>query len=115
MNELHRCLSEFREDANAHPRVKSLLKGWERSASIVALDTEDSFRFRFEGGTITDVEAATACDDDEITIRGTDQVLRDVFTGRLNPATAHLSGALQVFASEKDQVKLDAITLVLWG
>jgi hypothetical protein len=38
-----------------------------------------------------------------------------VFTGALNPVRANLDGELAVFASDRDNVKLDAVCMVLWG
>jgi hypothetical protein len=41
--------------------------------------------------------------------------LEALFTGKLNPVEAHSNGILEVYGEPKDQVKLDAITLVLWN
>jgi len=38
-----------------------------------------------------------------------------VFSGDYNPAHALIDGELAVFSNEKDKVKLEAITMVIWG
>ncbi len=114
MSDLRQRLEDFRNDANAHPRVRQLINNWSRTAGISATDTGESFLFMFESGRISEVVPGTPTNE-QIVIRGEQHILERVFTGALNPASAHLAGDLQVLASEVDQVKLDAITMVLWG
>lgn len=121
---LEAILRQFGDKVNEHPRLRSLLAGWERVAMVTTLDTGDRFVVRFQGSLITEVsrrpseaeaeaegEAADACDLD---IRAPEDILRGIFSGRDNPTPLFLDGTLQVFASDMDQVKLDAISLVLW-
>ncbi len=54
------------------------------------------------------------CPTAAIKMKGSQRTLTDIFRGDLNPASEFLDGRLQVTASDKDQVKLDAITLLLW-
>lgn len=114
-NTLSAVLSHFQGDVNGNPRLKNLLKGWNPSVVLDALDTGRSFTLKLDEGCIADVETGKHERPHSILIQSTEEVLGRVFSGRLNPARAVLDGDLAVFGSDKDQVKLDAISLVLWG
>jgi len=107
-------LQSFRELIKAHPRMKTLLKGWDRTVLVQSEDTAETFTLEFRDCHLVDIRDVAPAGDAGITIKASQRVLADIFTGALNPASEFLDGRLQVFASDSDQVKLDAITLVLW-
>lgn len=108
-------LTRFRDLVNGHPRMKTLLKGWDRTAVVQVEDTGHVFTVEFRGCQIVDLQAGNLARTDEaIILKASERILVDIFTGVLNPASEFLDGRLQVFASDRDQVKLDAISLVLW-
>ena len=111
---LTRALSQFQAKVNQHPRLRTLLQGWERDIEIECDDVDVAERLRIRGSLIRDVSDAAPDADVTITMRASHSVLVDVFEGRRSPAKLFLDGDLQVFASDKDQVKLDAISLLLW-
>jgi hypothetical protein len=115
MNAVEQSLIKFRELVNAHPRMKTLLKGWDRTALVEVEDTGDVFTVEFRDCQIVDLQTGNrSATDSPIILKATQRILSDIFTGVLNPASEFLDGRLQVFASDRDQVKLDAISLVLW-
>jgi hypothetical protein len=111
---LTRALSRFRAKVNEHPRLRTLLKGWDRDIVIECDDVDVSEALHVRGSLVSDLSASAADADVTITMRADHSVLVDVFEGRRSPANLFLDGDLQVFASDKDQVKLDAISLLLW-
>lgn len=111
---LRTCLEDFREKVNRHSRIRTLLKDWKRVVVIEVTDTGETFAFIFSDGEIKDLKCE-AVEGEQILLRSKEATCRDVFSGALNPATAFLNGQLEVFASDRDQVKLDAIALILWG
>jgi hypothetical protein len=111
---LTRALSLFQAKVNQHPRLRTLLQGWDRDLVIECDDVELSQALHVRGSLISDASDATPHADVTITMRASHPVLVDVFEGRRSPAKLFLDGDLQVFASDKDQVKLDAISLLLW-
>jgi hypothetical protein len=111
---LTRALSLFQAKVNQHPRLRTLLQGWDRDIVIECDDVDVSDALHVRGSLVANVSDATPEADVTITMRGSHSVLVDVFEGRRSPATLFLDGDLQVFASDKDQVKLDAIALLLW-
>jgi hypothetical protein len=111
---LEQCLHDFSVRANAHARVRTLLKDWNRTIVIEPAGTQ-AMTLSVANQEISAPTAGASEDGEAILLRADEDVLRHIFTGRLNPARAHLDGQLQVFADDRDQVKLDAISLILWG
>jgi putative sterol carrier protein len=107
-------LLSFRSKVNEHPRLRILLKGWDRSIRIDCDNAAARYRVQFKDTCVQEVVEDSSDAEVDITLRAPHATLLDVFEGRSNPATLFLNGELQVFATEKDQVKLDAISLLLW-
>ena len=112
---LRDCLHAFARSVNTDTRLIGLLKGWEPLLEIEATDSGARFAFQVSRGQMTPIDAASARTENPVLIRSDSQTLIHVFGGELNPAQAYLQGALEVFGSDRDQIKLDAISLVLWG
>jgi hypothetical protein len=111
---LTRALWLFQAKVNEHPRLRTLLKEWDRDIAIECDDVELTQWLRVRGSLVRDVSGTAPDGGVTITMRASHAVLVDVFEGRRSPAQLFLDGDLQVFASDKDQVKLDAISLLLW-
>ena len=58
---------------------------------------------------------ASATEAPDVVIASDESVLRGIFTGEVNPARAHLDGILEAQGSQKDQLVLDSIVLLIWG
>lgn len=111
---LAEALDKFRELVNGHPRMTTLLRGWDRVTVVEAEDTGAQFTIDFRDCQIVSVTSGKYQEKANIYLKASERILADVFVGALNPASEFLDGRLRVDASSKDQVKLDAITLVLW-
>jgi hypothetical protein len=111
---LRSCLEDFRQKVNQHPRLRTLLKSWDRVIVVEGTDTGSRLSMPFSDSRITSVQDGEPPAGTAIRIRAPEPLLIQVFSGAVNPTTAFLQGELQVFADDRDQVKLDAITLVLW-
>lgn len=108
-------LGRFAERVNAHERIPRLLVGWDRTIGIEALDSGIFVSVHVRGQRVVEVAVGGDSDAAHVNVQGDEDVLKSIFEGVTNPAQAVLDGGLAVFGDEKDQVKLDAITLVLWG
>ncbi len=119
MTDLIETLVLFKDKANSHPRIASLIKGWEPTIVVEATDSGTKRYLPVRGCRIESVDTNDTGDGAPaghvVHLRAAEAVLAAVFDGRSNPADAFLEGDLEIFASDKDQVKLDAISLVLWG
>ena len=109
------CLHDFRDRFNGNARVKKLINGWNREILVEPLDAPTPYTM-----TIADLELTTVCTgmrggDGQVHLQADEEVLKRIFTGDYNPATALIDGALAVFSAERDKVKLEAIAMVIWG
>jgi hypothetical protein len=112
------CLRDFQSRFNANERVKKLVKGWDRSILIEATDGDAIFTVTLQDLVITSVKAgdeSNADDDNLVHLQASEENLVKIFSGAYQPATALIDGELAVFSSEPDKVKLEAISIVIWG
>lgn len=113
-NSLHRTLRSFAAQCNQSKAVKKFIASWDRQVEVRSLDTTESYSLITKAA---QVQVATADDGEcsQLTITADQEILEQVFSGELNPARAHLDGELQVYGSQKDQLILDAIVMLIWG
>lgn len=110
-----KTLEDFRARCNESKAVGKLIKRWDRTIEIhVSSNPQASYFLPIDNGT---VHAPTLEQNlfPEMTIAGNSETLRQIFCGALNPARAHLDGEIQVYGSQKDQLVLDSIVLLIWG
>lgn len=111
------CLHGFQDTFNANESVKKLVRGWDRSIVVEATDTESVLTVIVHDLLIKAIKVGP---DDEngdtlIHLQASEENLIRIFSGDYNPANALIDGELAVFSSEKDKVKLEAISMVIWG
>lgn len=114
-NALSETLADFRTRVNGHPRIPALIRGWQ---PVIIVEASDTGMRRYLPVRECKVAAISEQLDDSahtVHLRASERVLGAIFNGESNPAEAFLNGELEIFANEKDQVKLDAISLVIWG
>lgn len=110
------CLNAFQTTFNENTRVKKLIKNWKRSIIVDATDTGAVMTMIIDDLLMSEVkEGAHADEDYPIHLQGSQETLIKIFSGDYNPAHALIDGALAVFSNERDKVKLEAITMVIWG
>ncbi|WP_437762660.1 SCP2 sterol-binding domain-containing protein [Sorangium sp. So ce281] len=100
---------------NENKRLASLLKGWSPTLVLEATDSLQEFSIRVDSGKLQELESGAKESEHTVRLRATHQLLIDIFSGTKNPSRVFLDGDLEVFGSDRDRVKLDAISLVLWG
>jgi len=109
-------LRDFAVRVNDHPGLRRPLAGWSPDFYIEASDAGHTFEVRMVGGRVEGVEPTGEEPGDEaLLLRAATPVLERVFSGALSPLGAYTDGQLEVYGSQKDQIKLDVIALVLWG
>lgn len=112
---LKEILNSFQTKVNANERIGRILKGWSPNIYVEPRGSGEDYTMVVSESKITAVLDGRQQADHLVHVTAEPAVIQQVFTGELNPSEAVLDGLLSVFASDKDQVKLDAITLVLWG
>jgi hypothetical protein len=111
---MQEVLSGFAAKVNANKRMEGLLNGWDRCIAVKATDTGLTRYINVKNRNLSIASNADAALDG-VEIEGAEDLLKDIFSGVKNPAKESLDGNIHVFGSDKDQMKLDAIALVLWG
>ena len=110
------CLRDFQATFNDNARVKKLIKSWNRKIVVEGMDTGAVMTMAVEDLLMTDIlEGAHPNGENPIHLQAQQETLIRIFSGSYNPAHALIDGELAVFSSEKDKVKLEAITMVIWG
>jgi hypothetical protein len=114
---LEDCLQGFRSTFNTNERVKKVVSGWDRSIVVEAIDTESVLTLVVHDRMVTDIKAGAHAENenDLVHLQASEDNLIRIFSGDYNPANAVIDGELAVFSSEKDKVKLEAISIVIWG
>jgi putative sterol carrier protein len=110
-------LQRFREQFNANDKARKLVKNWNRLILLCAKDTGSKYGLVVKDNEMVEVRPARPADDgadDLVHLEADESVLKDIFSGRYNPATALLDGALAVFSLDRDKVKLEALAMVIW-
>ena len=109
------ALHSFQAKANGNPHVASLIRGWNPVFHLESTDTGLAYSMRVEDRRIESVAEGHIAAGHVIRLLAREADLIALFTGGLNPVEAHFEGTLEVYGDSKDQVKLDAITIVLWN
>ncbi|MBU8897140.1 hypothetical protein DRW03_22360 [Corallococcus sp. H22C18031201] len=114
---LSEVLQDFQARFNDNPRAKKLVTGWDRSVLLDASNTGNKFVLAVQDHALREVRKVADFDEDAenlVHLQGDESVLTEIFSGRYNPATALVDGAISIFSSDRDKVKLEALAMILW-
>lgn len=109
------AIEGFAQRANANVHVRKLARNWHTQIFVEGTDPSSCYCMRLVDGLITDIEPAPVPQHETLLLRGRTPLLVAVFGGLLHPLTAYNDGDLEIYGSQPDQVKLDAISLLVWG
>ena len=115
MSELFSCLVKFQNEVNTNESVVRLVKNWEPNIIIKSLNSEEIFTILIRDLKIESIVEEEQKSEHQILLEADEDILHSIFDGQTNPAEAALNGDLFVFGDQKDQIKLDAVTLLVWG
>ncbi len=117
MKTLMSCLQNYQLEFNASDDLGKVLKNWNPHLEISTTDGSLRYSISIQDAKVIDISERSADSDKDhsIKIEGSEEILMEIFTGVTNPAEAVLNGDLFVFASDMDKIKLDAISLIIWG
>jgi hypothetical protein len=114
---LRECLEDFQQRFNTNERAKKLVKNWDRQIYVEPIDDGTSYTMKVEDQQLASIEEGGPEEDDDflVHLQAKNDTLMEVFSGRYNPSTALLDGMLSVYSNDRDNVKLEACALVIWG
>lgn len=114
MQDLKTALVAFRDLVNGKDSVKKLIRGWEPFVQVECVDGEEQYTLIIRNAALDEIRDGVLPHDHTVMVRGNRAALVQVFDGTLNPAQAVIDGLMEVYGLEKDMIKLDALTLLLW-
>lgn len=110
-------LERFRNDVNTNAQIQRIVKGWNTDVALQTHDADHAWRLCINQGKIEQIDAGNgaAFDCCPMRIVGDGIVMRGLFEGKINGIRANNDGLIEIYGPMADQVKLDAIALILWG
>jgi len=111
--EIKESLQAFLENYNKNERLKLMNKDWNRVILVRASDVTSEHTLVLSGGDLSVTEGARGNPD--LTVIGDSETLADMFYGDITPTEPYLNGSLKVLGTEDDIVRLDFISLMIWG
>jgi hypothetical protein len=110
-------LQDFKDRFNTNPRAQKLVKDWDRIVLLDSTDTGSKFGLVLKDQVMTEIRPMQDADEEGagiVHLQAEEDVLQQIFSGRYNPATALVDGALAVYSPDRDKVKLEALAMVIW-
>jgi putative sterol carrier protein len=111
--EIKESLMCFLDNYQKNERLKIMNRDWNRVISILARDNQSQFTMVLEKGVLEIKEGAAQNPD--LTVEADSEVLADLFYGDITPTEPYINGTLKILGSEEDILRLDFISLLIWG
>jgi len=112
-DELFASLGTFCGAYNENKALKEMNRDWDRVVVVEAPDIGASFTLILKDGELTLKQGRLP--DADLRVEGPSDLLTDLFYGNITPTEPYLNGTLKVFGSEDDIMRLDFISLMIWG
>ncbi|AEJ38458.1 putative sterol carrier protein [Sulfobacillus acidophilus TPY] len=110
---LEDILSRFVDQCNNNQRLQEMNRDWTRRIQLVADDAPVRYWIRSEAGQLT--AGRGELDGVDLEVRAPLAILEGVFSGAMSPTEPYNAGDLMVRGHQDDVMRLDIITLLIWG
>ncbi|HOV80786.1 MAG TPA: alkyl sulfatase C-terminal domain-containing protein [Bacillota bacterium] len=111
--EITESLKAFADSFNKNERLKIMNKDWDRVVLIKANDIESQHTMTLKNGVVSLKEGAA--DNPDLTVISDSETLADIFYGDISPTEPYNNGTLKIMGTEDDIIRLDFISLMIWG
>lgn len=111
--EIKASLQAFLDSYNKNERVRMMNRDWNRVILIRANDVNSEHTLVLSEGNLFLYEGVQG--EPDLTVIADSETLADLFYGDITPTGPYLNGTLKVVGSEDDIVRLDFISLMIWG
>lgn len=112
--EIYDSLVVFCEGYNKNEKLKAMNRDWDRTVLIRATDLSSVFTLTVKDGDLSMNEGPPP-GQAHLTVVGDSEMLVDLFYGDITPTEPYLKGTLKVLGEEDDVLRLDFISLMIWG
>lgn len=111
--EITESLKAFMDSYNKNERLKVMNRDWNRVVVVKANDVESLHTLTVADGVVTMREGDS--DHPDLTVISDSETLADMFYGDITPTEPYNNGTLRIMGSEDDIIRLDFISLMIWG
>jgi putative sterol carrier protein len=112
-DDLRRVMERFAAQCSANERLRAMNRDWFRTVAIQPRDGAEAVWVRYEGGPVRVLDAPEG--EPDLVVEAPAAILTAVFTGVMPPTEPYLAGDLTVQGSQDDVMRLDIISLLIWG
>lgn len=111
--EITESLKAFTDNYNKNERLKIMNRDWDRVVVVRATDVESQHTLTVREGVVSLKEGPS--DNPDLTVISDSETLADIFYGDITPTEPYNNGTLRIMGSEDDIIRLDFISLLIWG
>lgn len=111
--EITESLKAFAAGYNNNPRLQVMNKDWNRIIQVLTTDIESAHTLELKEGELCFREGPV--ENPDLTVISDSETLADMFYGDITPTEPYMNGTLRIMGSEDDIVRLDFISLLIWG
>ncbi|OPX90156.1 sterol carrier protein [Pelotomaculum sp. PtaB.Bin117] len=111
--EITESLKVFKDNYNSNERLKIMNRDWDRVVVIKAADIESLHTLIVLDGVVSLKEGAA--ENPDLTVISDSETLADIFYGDITPTEPYNNGTLRIMGHEDDIIRLDFISLMIWG
>lgn len=112
MSVLSETLERFVQACNDNERLRTMNRDWDRVVVVKPDDAVEEHWIQYRAGTAALVDPVGEAD---LTVEAAANVLADIFSGAMAPTEPYMNGDLRVYGSQDDVMRLDIISLLIWG
>lgn len=111
--EIVASLIAFEEGYNKNKKLKIMNRDWNRVILIKASDVSSEHTLVLKDGELS-VNGRVA-EQPDLVVTSDSETLADLFYGDITPTEPYMNGTLTIQGTEDDIVRLDFISLMIWG
>jgi putative sterol carrier protein len=111
--EITESLTVFTDGYNKNGRLKIMNRDWDRVVVVQATDIDSLHTLTLVDGVVSLKEGAAGNPD--LTVISDSETLADIFYGDITPTEPYNNGTLRIIGTEDDIIRLDFISLMIWG
>lgn len=111
--EITNSLKAFVEGYNRNTQLKAMNRDWNRTVLVQATDVPSQHTLVLRDGELTLLEGKAG--EADLTVTAESDLLTRLFYGEITPTEPYLNGTLKVLGREEDVIRLDFISLMIWG
>jgi putative sterol carrier protein len=113
LGEIAESLQTFVKNYRENSKLKAMNRDWNRTVLVLANDLESAHTLTLEDGELSLQEGRQG--DPDLTVISDSDTLAAMFSGEITPTEPYLNGTLKIIGSEDDIMRLDFISLLIWG